>query len=109
TARVERELEGGTHELLQIDLPTVLTIQTGINEPRYASILGLRKAMKKTIRVMNMSDLDLAEEEVGQAGSKTHLEKLYAPPRGEGAEILEGAAEEVSAKLAGIFREKGVV
>jgi electron transfer flavoprotein beta subunit len=108
-ARVQRELEGGTHELLQIDLPTVLTIQTGINEPRYASILGLRKAMKKTIKVMNLSDLDLAEGEVGQTGSKTHLEKLFAPPRGEGAEILEGAADEVSAKLAGIFREKGVV
>jgi electron transfer flavoprotein beta subunit len=108
-AKIERELEGGTHELLEIELPAVLTIQTGINEPRYASILGLRKAMKKPIQVLSLSDLDLTESEVGSAGSRTVLERLFAPPKGKGAQILEGAPEEISAKLAEIFRERGVV
>jgi electron transfer flavoprotein beta subunit len=108
-ARVERELEGGTHERLEIDLPAVLTIQTGINEPRYASILGLRKAMKKPIQVVSLADLGLGEDEVGRKGSRTVLEQLTVPPKGEGAQILEGGTEEVSTKLAEIFRERGVV
>ena len=108
-AKVERELEGGTHELLEMDLPAVLTIQTGINEPRYASILGLRKAMQKPIKVMSLADVELQAEEVGRAGSKTVVDKLVVPPKGEGAQILEGSAEEVSTKLADIFKEKGVM
>ncbi len=107
--RVERELEGGTHERLEIELPALLTIQTGINEPRYASILGLRKAMKKPIKVLTMTDVGLAEGEVGREGSRIFLNKLSVPPKGEGAQILEGGPEEVSQKLVEIFREKGVV
>jgi len=107
--KVERELEGGTHERLEIDLPALLTIQTGINEPRYASILGLRKAMKKPIKVLTLTDLGLAEGEVGRDGSKVFLDTLSVPPKGEGAQILEGGPDEVSQKLVDIFREKGVV
>ena len=106
---MERELEGGTHERLEIDLPALLTIQTGINEPRYASILGLRKAMQKPIKVLTLTDLGLAEGQVGRNGSKVYVEKLSEPPKGEGAQILEGGPEEVSQKLVEIFREKGVV
>jgi electron transfer flavoprotein beta subunit len=108
-AKVERELEGGTHELLEMDLPAVLTIQTGINEPRYASILGLRKAMKKPVKVMGLTDLGLPADQVGRSGSRTVVEKLVVPPKGEGAQILEGSAEEVSIKLGEILKEKGVM
>jgi electron transfer flavoprotein beta subunit len=108
-AKVTRELEGGTHEILEIELPAVLTIQTGINEPRYASILGLRKAMKIPIQVLGLAELGLSGDQVGRAGSRTFVEKLISPPRGKGAVILEGTAEDVSAKLAGVFRERGVV
>jgi len=108
-ARLERELEGGVHERLEIDLPAVLTIQTGINEPRYASILGLRKAMKKPIKVLSLADVDLREDEVGQKGSRTILEQLRVPPKGKGAQILEGSPAEVSTRLAEILRERGVV
>jgi electron transfer flavoprotein beta subunit len=108
-AKVERELEGGTHELLEMDLPAVLTIQTGINEPRYASILGLRKAMKKPVKVMGLGDLGLPAEEVGRSGSRTTVERLVVPPKGEGAQILEGSPEEVSSKLGDLLKEKGVM
>ena len=106
---VHRELEGGLHEVLEINLPALLTIQTGINEPRYASIFGIRKAMKKKIEVLHLDDLDLAEEAVGEAGSKTSLVKLFIPVVTAQATILEGSPEEVSSELVTILKNEGVV
>jgi len=106
---VHRELEGGLHEVLEINLPALLTIQTGINEPRYASIFGIRKAMKKQIEVLDLDDLELAEEAVGEAGSKTSLVKLFIPVVTTQATILEGSPEEVSGELVTIFKNEGVI
>ena len=108
-AKVHRELEGGLEEVLEVELPAVFTIQTGINEPRYASILGIRRAMKKEIKVLGLKELGLKEGEVGELGSKTKLERLFIPPVEKRAEILKGAPEEVSAKLAEILRSEGVI
>ena len=105
---VHRELEGGLHEVLEINLPALLTIQTGINEPRYASIFGIRKAMKKQIEVLALDDLELAEEAVGEAGSKTSLVKLFIPVVTAQATIREGSPEEVSGELVTIFKTEGV-
>jgi electron transfer flavoprotein beta subunit len=107
--KVHRELEGGLHEVLEIELPALLTIQTGINEPRYASIFGIRKAMKKEIEVLGLEDLGLAEETVGEAGSKTSLVKLFIPEVTAQATILEGSPEEVSTELVTIFKNEGVI
>ena len=107
--RVRRELEGGLYEAVEIELPAVFTIQTGINEPRYASIMGIRKATKKEIALPGLDDLELQEADVGEAGSKTRLEKLFLPPEGERAQILEGSPQEVSTKLAGLLKDKGVL
>jgi electron transfer flavoprotein beta subunit len=106
---VHRELEGGLHEVLEIELPALLTIQTGINEPRYASIFGIRKAMKKAIEVLDLDDLELAEEAVGEAGSKTSLVKLFIPVVTAQATILEGSPEEVSGELVTVLKNEGVV
>src|SRR4030066_2026484 len=57
--KVHRELEGGLESVFEIDLPAVLTIQTGINEPRNVSIMGLRKVAKKEIKALGTSDLNL--------------------------------------------------
>ncbi|MHC1567473.1 MAG: electron transfer flavoprotein subunit beta/FixA family protein [Candidatus Syntropharchaeia archaeon] len=108
-AKVRRELEGGLEELLEIELPALFGIQTGINEPRYVSIMGIRKARKKEIVEMGLKDIGLTGDEVGLAGSKTIIEELFIPPVGEGAEIIEGDAAEVSARLAEILKEKGVL
>ncbi len=106
---VHRELEGGLHEVLEIELPALLTIQTGINEPRYASIFGIRKAMKKEIEVLDLDDLELAEEAVGEAGSRTSLVELFIPVVTAQATILEGSPEEVSSELVTILKNEGVV
>ena len=107
--KVHRELEGGLHEVLEIELPALFTIQTGINEPRYASIFGIRKAMKKDIEILDLGALGLAEEVVGEAGSKTSLVKLFIPVVTAQARILEGSPEEVSSELVTIFKNEGVV
>ncbi len=56
-ASVRRELEGGVEELTDVELPAVLTIQTGINEPRYASLRGIRQAQRKELEVLGLADL----------------------------------------------------
>jgi electron transfer flavoprotein beta subunit len=106
---VGRELEGGLIEKLEIGLPCVLGIQTGINEPRYASIMGIAKASKREIEHKSADDLGLSADSVGEKGSGTVLAGLAFPPVGEGAEILGGTPPEASGKLAEILKEKGFV
>ena len=105
--RAHRELEGGLEEVFEIDLPALLTIQTGINEPRYVSIMGIRKVAKKEIKTLGASDLNLEAGEVGLPGSDIRLEKLFFPSVGEGAKILEGKPEELALKLFDVLKEKG--
>jgi len=100
-------LEGGLEEVVEVDLPAVLTIQTGINEPRYVSITGIRKVAKKEIKTFGVSDLNLKAEEVGLSGSYIQLEKIFLPPVGEGAQILEGKPEEIASKVFDILKDKG--
>ncbi|MFU8795520.1 MAG: electron transfer flavoprotein subunit beta/FixA family protein, partial [Dethiobacteria bacterium] len=57
--RAHRELEGGLLEVVELELPAVLTIQTGINEPRYAPIRGIRLAQKKELKVVSLDDLSI--------------------------------------------------
>jgi electron transfer flavoprotein beta subunit len=109
TARIHRELEGGLEEILDLDLPAVLTIQSGINEPRYVSIMGIRKVAKKEIRALGLGDLDMKPDDTGETGSKTSIERVFLPPVGEGAEILEGAADSVAERVVSILKEKGGV
>ena len=104
-ANVRRELEGGVEELTEIDLPAVLTIQTGINEPRYASLRGIRQAQSKEIAPRTLSDLglDLADVE-----SDLVLTEMYEPESESEATIFDGSAEEAAGQLATVLREKGV-
>lgn len=105
--KAHRELEGGLEEVFEIDLPAVLTIQTGINEPRYVSIMGIRKVAKKEIKSLGTGELNLKTEEVGLSGSDIKLEKIFLPPVGEGAEMLEGKPEEIAMKIFDILKDKG--
>ncbi len=107
--KVQRELEGGLAELLEVQLPALLAIQTGINQPRYVSIMGIRKARGKEIKVLGLEDTHLKAEDVGTSGSFTRVEKMYLPSVGKGAEILTGSLEEVSACLAEILKKGGLI
>jgi len=108
-AKINRELEGGLEEIVEVKLPAVLSIQTGINEPRYVSIMGTRKAMQKEIKVLSLAEVGLSESEVGEAGSWIKTEKMYVPPVEKQAEILKGSPEEIASKIAEILKARGLV
>ncbi len=105
-ASVRRELEGGVEELTDVELPAVLTIQTGINEPRYASLRGIRQAQSKEIDPQSLDDLGL---DASAVESSFDVTAMYEPESESDAQYLEGDAGEQAAKLADVLREKGVV
>ena len=104
-ASVRRELEGGVEELTDIDLPAVLTIQTGINEPRYASLRGIRQAQRKELDVQTLADIGVDESAVE---TELELTDMYEPESESDATVWEGSAEETAAELGDLLRDKGV-
>ncbi|MFC3957683.1 electron transfer flavoprotein subunit beta/FixA family protein [Halovivax cerinus] len=106
TAAVRRELEGGVEELTEVDLPAVLTIQTGINEPRYASLRGIRQAQRKELDALTLDDVGL---DAGVVEGSLELTDMYEPESESEATVWEGGAEETAGELAELLREKGVV
>ncbi len=107
--RVNRELEGGLEEIVEVKLPVVLTIQTGINEPRYVSIMGIRKAMKKEIKVLSLTDTGLSESEVGEAGSWLIINELFIPPMDKRAEFFLGTPEVIATKIVDLLKSRGLI
>ena len=105
--RVGREIEGGNQEVNDIELPCVLSIQTGINEPRYVGIRGIRKVASVDIPVHGLSDLGLAADMLGEAGARVKRVDYFVPELGEGAEMLEGSTEEIIDKLIEMLKAKG--
>jgi len=105
--KVGREIEGGNQEMNEIDLPCVLSIQTGINEPRYVGIRGIRKVASLEIPVHGASDIGVSPDSVGEAGAKVKKLDYFMPELGEGAEILEGSMEEIAEKLVELLKAKG--
>jgi len=104
-AVIRVELEGGMDEISKIQLPALLTIQTGINEPRYVSIMGIRKARKKELNVIPLADLGLSEDDLTP---RVRIEEIYLPPETAGAEMIKGDAAAVAAEIIRIIKEKGV-
>ena len=105
--KVGREIEGGNQEMNAIDMPCVLSIQTGINEPRYVGIRGIRKVASVDIPQLAAADLGVDVNTVGAAGAKVKRADYFVPELGEGAEMLEGSTEEIIAKLIEHLKAKG--
>ena len=105
--KVGREIEGGNQEMSEIELPCVLSIQTGINEPRYVGIRGIRKVASVEIPVHGSADLGIAAGSVGAAGARVKRVDYFVPATGEGAEMLEGSSDEIAEKLIELLKSKG--
>jgi electron transfer flavoprotein beta subunit len=105
TATVKRELEGGLVEVLRVRTPALLTIQTGINEPRYANLRAIKQAREKPLEVSSPGELGLdADLVAAAAGSRRRA--LTHPERGEGAEMIDGSPSEVAARIVEIVRDR---
>jgi len=104
-ARLRRELEGGIEEVTEVDLPAVFTIQTGINEPRYASLRGIRQAQRKEIATYDLAGLGLDGDAVA---SDLEVTDMYEPESESDVTIFEGDADETAASLAETLRDQGV-
>jgi electron transfer flavoprotein beta subunit len=92
--RVKRELEAGYFQFVDMPLPAVLTIQSGINKLRYATLIGIKQAKNKPLRKVT-----LAEVQVSVGGNLQKIEKLYVPQKSKNTEFLEGPPAEVAKKL----------
>jgi len=103
---VERELEGGALQVVELTAPCLVTTQTGMNQVRYASLKGIMAAKKKPIDVKSVADLGLAGQ-VGEAAAKVKLEKLYTPAKGQGAEMLSARSTRSSASWSARSRSWG--
>ena len=105
--KISREIEGGNKEMNEIDLPCVLSIQTGINEPRYVGMKGIRQVASIPIPTFGASDLGLDPATVGAGGAKVQRVDYFVPAVGKGAEMLEGSREENIDKLIELVAAKG--
>lgn len=104
SAVLRRELEGGVLHEVEIQCPAVLTIQLGINTPRYASLRAIKQAAAKPIEVRSLAELGLGAAEVGAQGSHSRVRRMYIPDKGQ-AELIEGDAAAKARRLAEIIRE----
>jgi electron transfer flavoprotein beta subunit len=91
--RVKRELEDGWFQHITMPLPAVLTIQSGINKLRYATLMGIKKAKSKEIKPVTLAELGTA------AKATATIEKIYIPHKSKQTQIFEGDAKTAAAKL----------
>lgn len=103
-AAFRRELEGGMLQAMEVDTPAVFTIQLGINAPRYASLRSIKQAAAKSIEVLSLEELGLSPSDVGEAGSRSRIRRMYVPPKGR-AEMIEGSVAEQAARLAALIKD----
>jgi electron transfer flavoprotein beta subunit len=105
--KITREIEGGNKEVNEIELPCVLSIQTGINEPRYVGMRGIRQVASIPIPTFTASDLGLDPTAFGAAAAKVRRVDYFVPAAGKGAEMLQGKQEEIIDKLIELVGAKG--
>lgn len=105
--KVGREIEGGAREMNEIDLPCVLSIQTGINEPRYVGMRGIRQVASVPIPVLDAGALGVDPSRVGENAAKVKRVDYFVPAAAKGAEMLSGSRDENIEKLMELLEAKG--
>jgi electron transfer flavoprotein beta subunit len=101
--KLKRELEAGWFQWLEVPLPAVLSIQSGINKPRYATLKGIMAAKKKPIDTVALASLGVDTKPTQQ------LERIYVPEKTKKTEFLSGQPKEIAAKLVEKLRHEARV
>jgi electron transfer flavoprotein beta subunit len=96
TIRVKRELESGFFQWVSFPAPAVLTIQSGINTLRYATLKGIMAAKKKEIKKLTAAALGLSAEDLAP---KQQIRSIYVPQKSKQTQFIEGSPAEIAAKL----------
>jgi electron transfer flavoprotein beta subunit len=91
--KLKRELESGWFQWVELPLPAVLTIQSGINKVRYASLKGIMAAKKKEIAVISRESLGVTHKPTQR------VERIYVPVKSKKTEFISGSAKEAAATL----------
>ncbi len=102
--RVHRELEANAQEVVELQLPALVTVQTGTDQPRYVSVLGIRKARRLRMHELDIDDLALDADEVGHKASSVVSAERRLPEAGGGAEMLQGSLDEVCRRTASLMK-----
>lgn len=101
---VEREVEGGSREVLEVQLPAVIAANKGLNTPRYASLPGIMKAKKKQLKEHELSDLGVTESDTKSVYSEFRLPAEKPPVK-----FIDGDAATQAKELARLLREEAKV
>ena len=104
----KREVEGGA-ELVEFELPAVITAQKGLNEPRYASLKGIMAVKKKVIPEWTLSDLGVDPAAVGESAASVRFVEFSLPPPRQAGRILEGEPKDTARELVRILHEEAKV
>jgi electron transfer flavoprotein beta subunit len=91
--RVKRELEDGWFQHVEMPLPALLSIQSGISKLRYATLMGIKKAKTKEVKRMTAADLG------GAGAASIGIDRIYLPERTKRTQLFEGNPKDAAAKL----------
>ncbi len=91
--KLKRELEGGWFQWVELPMPALLTIQSGINKPRYATLKGIMAAKRKEILTFSRADLGV------RLTATQKLQRIYVPTKSKKTEMIQGSAKEAAARL----------
>jgi electron transfer flavoprotein beta subunit len=108
TVTCDREIEGGAREVVELQAPCLIAVQSGLNQVRYASLKGIMAAKKKPLDVKTAADLGLSGQ-VGAGAAKVSVVSIAAPVKGDTAEILEGSTDDVVGGLVTKIKELGLL
>jgi len=100
TLKVKRELEGGWFQWISMPLPAVITIQSGINQLRYATLKGIMAAKKKEIKVVAAP---------AATATRQRIVSIYVPEKSKATRMLDGSPAEAAAELVRILRDEARV
>ncbi len=106
---VHRDLEQGTQEIVELPLPCLVTVQTGINTPRYASLNRIIAATKKKIDTPGLQDLHIGREQTEEWRRVRRLSVSFPSEKASETVFLQGKPEEEAAQLVRLLNEKGLI
>lgn len=101
---VEREIDEGAREKIEMAVPCVVGATKGLNEPRYTSLMGIMKAKKIPIKKLSLADVGITDTTI-----KIKREKLYAPPEKPPGRVIEGEIEDAVKELVKVLKEEAKV